>query len=58
MWLETLLSDPVFIFAVCVFVFVLAYFAWQERKHKEQALEERIRELENKLDEKNKNEKA
>ena len=57
MWLEALLSDPVFIFAVCVFIFVIAYFAWQERKNKEQALEERIVELENKLDKKNKEEK-
>jgi Tfp pilus assembly protein PilO len=45
MW-EQLLQDPVFILAIFVFVLVLAFWAWWERKEKLKRLEERIRKLE------------
>jgi len=41
-----LLSDPLFIFAVSVFIFVMVYFASQDRKEKEKQLEERIKKIE------------
>jgi len=41
-----LLSDPVILFAIAIFFFIMAYFIWQDRKAKEKQLEERIRRLE------------
>jgi preprotein translocase subunit YajC len=35
-----------FIFAVSVLIFVLVYFAWQDRRAKEKRLEERLSRLE------------
>jgi len=53
-----LLYDPVFIIAVLVFISVMAYFVWQDRKEKEKQLEERIRKLEEKQEEQKRGERV
>jgi preprotein translocase subunit YajC len=53
----TLLSDPVFIIAVFVFILVLAYFAWVESRAKQKELEERLRKLEKQQEEQERRDK-
>lgn len=49
------LSDPVFLFIVSVFIFVIAFFYWFEKREKERMLEERLKRLEEKQEEANQN---
>ena len=51
MWLE-MLSDPMILIAFSVFVLVVAYFYWLEKKEKERKLEERLKRLEEQQKEK------
>ena len=57
--LEDLLTDPMFYFAVSVFIVVITYFYWiekrQNEREKERKLEERIKQLEKKIEEQQKN---
>jgi hypothetical protein len=50
-WLEMIVFNPVFWLALAVFVFVVGYMSWSERKEKEKVIEQRLKDLEEKLKE-------
>jgi hypothetical protein len=47
------LGDPAFFLAIAIFLAVVGYFVWVERKEKEKRLENRIKFLEDRVKQKN-----
>lgn len=47
---DMLVYNPVFWLGLTVFIFVIIFLSWEERREKEATLEKRIKELEKKLE--------